>query len=269
MLDRAAESGPTVSMTDFLKHLLVRTPLEVPAHWIRGLQALWGARRQPQLRDVYLESSRIHGLLRRTLREDSNCIDVGCHLGSMLSVIVRLSPGGQHMAFEPIPHKARWLQRKFPEVDVRNCALGEERGEVEFFQNVKHSGFSGLRPHEWGDGEVRRLRIECQRLDDEVPAGRRIDFVKIDVEGAELGVFRGAQRLLREQRPLLVFECSASALDGFEWGVGEVFDCLTDCGYGIYLAKDALDDGEPLTREAFEQAQVFPFRAFNFVAIGR
>jgi len=253
-------------MSDYLKHLLVRTPLEVPAQWLRELTGVWERRRHPELRELHRESRHVNRLLRRRLRETSNCIDVGCHIGSMLSVILRLAPGGQHLAFEPIARKARWLRRKFPEVDVRNCALGESAGEVTFFENVERSGFSGMRRHDCGDGTVVETRIECRRLDDEVGEGHAVHFVKVDVEGGELGVFRGARRVLEQQRPLLVFECTGSGLAAFGSTARELFDYLGELGYGVFLAKDALAGGAPLDVAGFEAAQRFPFKAFNFVA---
>lgn len=254
-----------VSMSDYIKHLLVRTPLQAPAQWLRDLAQVRERRRHPELRELYLESRHIDRLLRRRLREDSNCIDVGCHIGSMLSVILRLAPGGQHMAFEPIAKKARWLRRKFPEVDVHNCALGEQAGQVTFYENVKRSGFSGMRRHEWGDGEVVETKIECRRLDDAVDPKRPVHFIKVDVEGGELGVFRGARRTLEQQRPLLVFECTGSGLEAFGCTAQQLFDYLFELDYRIFLAKDALA-GEPLDLAGFKAAQVFPFKAFNFVA---
>ena len=53
-------------------------------------------------------------------------MDIGCHIGSMLSTILRLAPRGQHWAFEPTPSKAAWLRAKFPEVEVREMALTED-----------------------------------------------------------------------------------------------------------------------------------------------
>lgn len=253
-------------MSDYIKHLLVRTPLEAPAHWLRELTMLLERRRHPEMRELYLESRHVDRLLRRRLHETSNCIDVGCHIGSMLSVILRLAPGGHHMAFEPIAKKARWLRRKFPEVEVRNCALGEQPGQVTFYENVKQSGFSGMRRHEYGDGEVVETTIECRRLDDEVDARHPVHFIKVDVEGGELGVFRGARRTLEQHRPLLLFECTGSGLEAFGRTARELFDYLDGLGYGIFLARDAMAAERPLDFAEFEAAQVFPFKAFNFVA---
>lgn len=46
---------------------------------------------------------------KRVLRKDSNCIDVGCHTGEILTWILKLCPKGVHFAFEPIPDLYRYL----------------------------------------------------------------------------------------------------------------------------------------------------------------
>ncbi|HVK10329.1 MAG TPA: FkbM family methyltransferase, partial [Gemmataceae bacterium] len=116
----------------YWKHLLVRTRLEGLAksvqHTLAGLKVL----RHPGLGEVYREDGRIDRVLRALVRPDSNCIDVGAHLGSTLSTFTRLAPRGRHWAFEPLPQKADWLRRKFPEVEVRQLALSDARGQVTF-----------------------------------------------------------------------------------------------------------------------------------------
>ena len=63
------------------------------------------------------------------LREDSNCIDVGANRGVILAEMCRVAPGGRHIAFEPTPIKARWLRKKFPEVQVEEVAVSDVAGE--------------------------------------------------------------------------------------------------------------------------------------------
>lgn len=52
-------------------------------------------------------------ILKKLLKIDSNCIDVGCHKGSILDEILRFAPEGQHYAFEPLPDLCAYLKRKY------------------------------------------------------------------------------------------------------------------------------------------------------------
>ena len=185
---------------------VIGTPLQWPAEQLRALAALPRRLKHPELREIYRESRLLPRVVERVVEPDMNCIDVGAHLGSVLARIVRAAPRGHHIAVEPVPYKADWLRRKFPTVDVRELALGESDARAEFFLNSRRSGFSGLRQH--GSGDTTRLEVACARLDEIVPADRRVGFIKIDVEGGELGVFRGAQQVLSRSRPTILFECT-------------------------------------------------------------
>jgi hypothetical protein len=76
-------------------------------------------------------------------------------------------------------------------------------------------------------------------LDDYFDRDQRVSLLKIDVEGAELEVFKGAERILREQSPLLVFECENRHLEA--GSVQDVFSYLTSFGYeGSFIDRNRL-----------------------------
>lgn len=134
-------------MQEFFKSRLVRTPFEEPANTIRSLIGFRQRSKHPELQEIYMESQRIKQAMQYLIKPSYNCIDVGCHLGSTLSQILKLAPYGHHTAFEAIPYKVRWLKQKFPDVDVREMALSDTPGQVTFYINTSRSGFSGLRQH--------------------------------------------------------------------------------------------------------------------------
>jgi FkbM family methyltransferase len=247
---------------------LIGTPVQGLAEGVRGALALPNRLRHPELREIYLEEGRARELVARAVTHGMNCIDIGCHLGSVLDRFVRMSPSGRHIAVEPIPYKAAWLRRKYPGVEVHQIALGDEGGVLEFYYDPRNSGFSSLRPH--GSGEKKLIEVPCKRLDDIVPAGRPIGFIKLDVEGAEFGVFRGARRVLAESRPLVLFECTRSGLSAFGFEPHQIFDLLTgELGYCVYLLKDWLSGSDPVDLDGFAGSMIYPFTAFNYVAAPR
>ena len=254
-------------MLDSLKQSLVRTPLERPLLALRGAWKRLDRRSIRELPELAAEGGHIDRWLRAILRPDSHCIDVGCHIGGTLSLLLRLAPRGRHVAFEPVPEKARRLRRKFPEVEVHQLALSDRTGTVEFFVNQSRPGFSGLKPHGGRRDEIRPIAVGLRRLDDVVEPGRPCRFLKIDVEGAERDVLRGAAGLLRADRPFVLFECTASGLRSHGVDASDVFGFLTeDVGFEVLLPGDALDDGPTLTFDSFRRALDYPFRAFNFIA---
>jgi FkbM family methyltransferase len=256
-------------VSDYFKSALVRTPLEGVA--VRAVRASdWvKSRLHPGLRELLLESARVERVGRQLIRRDSNCVDVGCHLGSMLSLFVRLAPQGRHAAYEPVPRKAAWLRRKFPDVTVRELALGESAGRVTFFESLTRSGFSGL--GKTGDPRdvVNEITVDCARLDD-VSDVRPVSFLKVDVEGAEYLVLRGAEGVLLGDRPALLFESVPGAGERFGHGHRELFEYLNGpLGYSVYLPVDFLERRPPLDWVRFDASHRYPFRAMNYVAVPR
>ena len=107
-------------MSLWLKQRLVRTPLERPLKQLRDWASFPKKLRHPELREVHLEDGRIAQIMRKHITRDMNCLDIGCHIGSMLAEMLRLAPDGKHVAVEADPAKAAWLVTKFPEVDLKS-----------------------------------------------------------------------------------------------------------------------------------------------------
>ncbi len=255
-------------MKEYLKHLLIRTPFQRPAQNIQFMIDYRRGRKHPELDEIYREPLRIKQVMQRVIGNSSNCIDIGCYLGSVLSEIIRLSPHGSHIAFEPIPEKARWLKQKFPEVDIREIALSDTSGQVPFYVNTLCSGFSGLHPHHIKDNEnCQKIIVKSEKLDHILMPDYSVDFIKLDVEGGELAVLRGAVNTLSRYHPILLFECSRSGLSSFGFTAQQIFEFLTqEQSYAIFLLKDFIQDQKKLNFDQFHRALHYPFQAFNFIA---
>ena len=255
-------------MQEYLKHLLIRTPFESTAKELQSFFNKQKLSKHPELKDLYAESQRMEKVMTQIIKDDFNCIDIGCHLGSVLSDILKLAPNQHHIAFEAIPKKATWLKQKFPEVDVKQMALGDTVGEVSFYIYPERSGFSGLKPRDsQKNAQVQKITVECQTLDNVLNPDIPVNFLKVDVEGAELPVFRGASKTLSRYQPAIIFECAKGSISNFGYTPEDLFNFLTkEHSYSIYLFKDFLNKSQPLTLQKFSQALQYPFQAFNFLA---
>jgi FkbM family methyltransferase len=253
---------------EYVSHRLIGTPLEPVALSLRRLATSWKQFRHPELHDVHLEATYMKQVMDRAIRESTNCIDIGCHLGSMLQHIQHCAKRGQHMGIEPVPYKAQWLQRKFPHIEILPFALGDQDGDVEFFVTVRRSAYSGLRYHGSHAEKCQRFKVSCKRLDDIVPPNRDIGFIKLDAEGGELNVLQGGQALIRRCRPVIIFYSTQLSLKAFQIDPKSVFDAFTQqFDYSVFTLKRWLAGQQPLTCDAFVQAMYYPFQAFRFLAI--
>jgi FkbM family methyltransferase len=228
---------------------------------VKRLRALTNAGLRRDLRDH--EAMKL--VLAVALAPDSNTIDVGAHEGAMLRDLVRLAPNGRHLAFEPIPELRAKLERDFagvPGVEIRSSALSDVTGDSTFQHVVTAPGYSGLKRRAMTVGEeVREIRVRTERLDDTLPEGFEPSLVKVDVEGAELLVLRGAADMIARHRPVVLFEHGAGGYERYGATPGDLHDLLLrECGLRIY---DLAGDG-PYSRQAFED--VFHKPIWNFLA---
>jgi FkbM family methyltransferase len=145
-------------------------------------------------------------VLQSLLHSGSVMIDVGGHIGTLtLPAARRTGPTGRVIALEPAPRLAALLRRTMALnhidwVDVHECAAGEAHATASFALSAK-TGHNSLFPTR---DTVQQIEVAVRTLDALVPPGTRIDVVKIDVEGAELQVWRGMQRILAENPDLAV-----------------------------------------------------------------
>ncbi len=202
-------------------------------------------------------------LMEEVLEPDSDCLDVGAHAGSVLREMTRVAPGGRHVAWEPLPKFAARLRKAYPGVEVREAALSDENGESEFAHVLTDPGWSGFvhRPTPAG-GRVETIRVRTERLDDALPAGVEPAFIKIDVEGAEERVLRGAVETLRLYRPLIAFEHGLGSADHYGTTPAAIHRLLAgELGYTLFgLDGDGPYD-EPRFGEVFATGERVNFAA--------
>ncbi|HEX4437410.1 MAG TPA: FkbM family methyltransferase [Solirubrobacteraceae bacterium] len=200
-------------------------------------------------RQTLREEIAITAILAAALRRGSTYVDIGANRGQVLEQAVRLAPEGDHIAFEPIPRVAADLAKAFPKVECRQMALGARPETAEFCHFRSLEGWSGLkRSPEVSDerGDPEYITVTVSTLDTEI--GSRLPrVVKIDVEGAELGVLEGARELLSRAGPLVIFEHVAAAAALYGTRSEALWDLLESLGYEVL----AVTGEGPLTRQQF------------------
>lgn len=197
-------------------------------------------------------------VLRRVCGPTTNCVDIGCHKGEVLELMLKYAPQGQHFGFEPIPVLYQDLVRHFAQYG--NChfyqiGLSDTPGEASFNYVVSNPAYSGFlkrkydKPHE----EDTSIRVRKARLDQTLPADARIGLIKIDVEGAELEVLRGATYILRRDQPVIIFEHGLGASDYYGTRPEQVFDLLREVGLHVSTMARWLAHKPAFTEQEFAQ----------------
>lgn len=194
-------------------------------------------------------------IMKQTIKADSNCLDIGCHKGEMLEIILKLAPQGKHFAFEPIPEFFQQLQSQYgSQAKIYACALSDKSGTATFHFVKNAPAYSGLEKREYkvDAPEIEEIQVELRPLDELIPQDTRIDFVKIDVEGGEFDVLKGGVKLLSAQKPIVIFECGMGASDYYGTEPCTLYDFITgELGLKISLLKSYLKKQGVLDRDSF------------------
>lgn len=174
-------------------------------------------------------------------------LDVGANIG-WFSVLAghKVGPTGRVVSFEPRPDLFRRLRDTIAANGMRDrcklhgVALGDAETEmvIAAVPNEHNPGHSFLVREVALAEEVPYGRVKVCRLDD-LDIDRLVNLIKIDVEGAEGMVLRGAQNFLRRDRPFIVSEFFPTWLEKVSAiSPGEYLGLLRDCGYRIYELTD-------------------------------
>lgn len=186
------------------------------------------------------------------LRDGDVVFDIGANQGyfTLLFSDIVGSEGHVH-AFEPVPSTFQrlrsWLaeNRRFDNVRLNEVACAEQPAEVTMMMPGNDSGQASLRMHHEGSwkspGPITQYAVKAIRLDDYFveQALSRVDFIKCDIEGAELPALRGMTRLLALARPPLFLEVYSHWTRTFGYAPGDLIAFLELAGYdSFYLVSD-------------------------------
>lgn len=193
-------------------------------------------------------------IIKSVMKPDSGSIDIGCHKGEVLDELIKAAPNGNHYGFEPIPALYRTLQSKYKgqsKVSILPYALSNSSGQTSFNWVKNAPAYSGLekRSYDVKDPDIESIDVELARLDDIGKDFAPISLIKIDVEGGEMNVLKGAKHFIEKHQPVVIFEFGLGAADHYNVTPEMIHGYFHDLRYGIYTLKGFLDKASALTLE--------------------
>jgi len=221
--------------------------------------------------------SRNHGydlytkqIIKQVCTPTSSCVDVGCHKGEILDIILAFAPQGVHFAFEPIPHLYDGLVSKYKSNDkikIFRQALSDRQGQAEFNHVITNPAYSGIKKRTYDNAceKDEKIKVELNTLDNCIPINQNIDLIKIDIEGGEYDMLKGAKKILQRCQPTLIFEHGLGASDAYGTEPKDLYGYLSSLGYNTYLLDDYLKNNEGLSQEQFIE-QYYQQINYYFVA---
>jgi FkbM family methyltransferase len=183
--------------------------------------------------------------LKQVLRPSDIFVDVGANVGQFSLIAAgAVGESGKVIAIEPEPNNFEQLKKNFQlnlliNSKAFNLAAGKQRGEVDLFVRGREGGFTNrgvhsLHKHEdWLNPQKVSAHIEL--LDTILADEPRVDVIKMDIEGAELGALEGAVHSIKRFDPIIFFEANEVCTKYFGHSTADVKLWLR--GQGFSLAR--------------------------------
>lgn len=240
--------GPITLVKEAIKYLgLYYTPDKLFRWWLARLRGIdvatcevHGSLMRLDLfdrgihRDLYLHGTRepqATRYLQSILQPTWTVVDIGANIGYYALQEARVV--GHVIAVEPTPESYDTLLRNvalngYENMEVHRLAIGDHEGVL---------GFTLSRACNWNSISESGGDIEVQATTlDKLLNGRRVDFVRMDVEGYEMHILRGMTRTLRECRPRMFIEVHRDKLRDYGSCQRELMEYLAGFGYWIERA---------------------------------
>ncbi len=191
------------------------------------------------------------------IRPGMICMDVGANMGAMaLHLALRVGDVGKVYAFEPVPANVQRLREHaarnsfIDQLEIVESALSDVDGTLELLiapATHVNQGMGSLVEIEHRD-LTSKINVQVQRLDSfcEQRALTELDFIKVDIQGAEPLFLAGARRTLKELRPRMVMEVAPSSLTAGGFNSKDLLAHMESLGYSAFALTKTGEIGSRL-----------------------
>ncbi len=210
------------------------------------------------------------GIYEALARESSVIADVGGNIGLYSCIGAAAMPTGRVVAFEPAPANLDFLRQNVAgsqleeRVAVVAAAVSDEPGQARLYLSTSignHSLAAG------SGGTGRHVDVQVTTIDDYF-AGERVDVLKVDVEGFEFHVLKGARQTLAAHKPAVFIELISGRLEDSGVIASDLIELLTDLYDHIFVIDEIHGTVSPTTREDLQKL-ANGYTHTNLVAVSR
>ncbi len=204
---------------------------------------------QEHLIYFYLDIDSSKPMLKYIPKKNSQIIDIGANIGQTSLYIA------QHLrdynceiyAFEPFPSTFKKLTQnindnEFKNIKLFNQAVGNSNSEINMVEACETNSGSYRNFSSNDSSEKSKTLVKQIKLDQQIESFNFVNFIKIDVEGYEFEVLKGAEEIIKKMKPLLFVELNDTNLKNQNSSAIEVLNFIKQLGYNkILQAETDLD----------------------------
>ena len=186
------------------------------------------------------EIQTVRGIIARLGGKDIRFFDIGANAGFYSLALSSYFPGIRGTAFEPVPATYSSLKKNLTlnainDVEALNMGLSNKEGELVFYTYPSQSGASSM-TRNVDSPDVQEVRCKVVRLDDHCQkTGASAQFIKCDVEGAELFVFQGAEQMLIRDCPVVFTEMLRKWCAQYQYHPNDIIAFFEKLGYDCFV----------------------------------
>ncbi len=150
------------------------------------------------------------------------------------------------------------MKEKYAQQDnctILNLAASDKSGTAEFNYVVSNPPYSGLKKRDYDreNEEDTTIRVRTEPLDKLIAKNQLVDLIKIDVEGAEMQVLKGAADTIRRNKPIVIFEHGLGASDYYGTTPEMIYAYFEEKDMRIFKLKSYLRGKNPLDLDDFHR----------------
>lgn len=166
-------------------------------------------------------------------------LDIGANIGQMS--VYYADWAKTVWSFEPLPHLfdialENVSQNSLANVEVHNLAVGDKECDL-FMKAVSTNDGASFVTQKAGKDLVKVRSITLDSLLDDIPTWKRVDYIKIDVEGYEPFVIQGGKKLIEKYRPVIQLEVVDSHLNRNGFDSVKLVKMVEELGYTAQLSN--------------------------------
>ncbi|KAA6336829.1 hypothetical protein EZS27_015044 [termite gut metagenome] len=173
------------------------------------------------------------------IKDGATVFDIGGNIGWYALHIAKRRPHSIVYTFEPIPWTFDYMKKNiqlncFQNINVNNIGFSDKVGEFDFFYDPSISGNASL-VNVADKKDIHIFKCKVDTLDQYVEnKNLKIDFIKCDVEGAELFVFKGGKNILEQQQPIVFTEMLRKWSAKFNYHPNDIIEFFRQLHYQPY-----------------------------------
>lgn len=182
-------------------------------------------------------------MMENLVADGDTFFDIGANIGWYSINIATSRRATKVYCFEPIPktHKSLSVNLELntvPNVIAHNFGFSSQAGEFPFYYYPEGSG-NASSVNVTGRADVECVQCKVLTLDDFITeTGTQVDFIKCDVEGAELLVFQGGIKTITRDKPVVFSEILRKWSAKFNYNPNDIFSMFKDQGYQAFTVKE-------------------------------